>query len=407
MIKISIKLRVLLIMVIFIGLIGCGGGSGSTEENHNQSQQESYDNSQHQNQNNDDTRKRVRFINSYSIPTVYGSQNILLDGENIILAGGQTGGPTGGTYDGSPLFSNKVIKINLQNGTKETLEMNARTGHPHDGGDKGNGGRGNFTTVIHKIGEDKYLISGGFQYVDSMEIVDFNTNSVKQLTTSSITDESGLNTTSYYANNNGYAKDNYGNVYFFGFNNGLYGMSNIIKFDKNSEKLLILDVNLTMSRYANFAHKLADGKIIIIGGWDGSAKTTPGSATRRVELFDPEALSIERLPDFPEPVSNHGNKGTFFVSKDKICVSFSFSSMYQYSISQNSWSSGCDINITTPSADDYIFPDNSLHGEFFGSLENGKLVFVNNGQYSNTFSEQLNGYPIETNTTIDIYEVVE
>jgi hypothetical protein len=397
--KLKMSFTVAMVMV----LIGCGSGSGSSTDNSSNNSSSSG----HTNNDSTDSRKSLRLVNSYTIPTVYGQQNVLLDGENVILAGGQTGRPAGGTYDGSPLFSNKIIKLNLLSGARETLEMNAKTGHFHDGGDKGNGGRGNMVTVIHKIGVEKYLISGGFQYVNSMEIVDFNTNSVKQLTSSSITDESGLNTTAYYANRQGYAEDNYGNIYFFGFNNGLYGMSNIIKFDKDAEKLMMLDVNLTMARAHAFAHKLSDGKIIIIGGWDGSSKTTSDSATRRVELFDPEALTIKRLSDFPEPVSNHGSKGTFIVGDNKVCASFSYQHMYQYNMSQNSWSSGCDINITTFSSDDYIFPENSLQGQYLGSLENGEFVFINNGRYSDTFSDQYNGYPIEVNTTIDVYEIVE
>ena len=396
----SITKMVLSAIMIF-SLVGCGDNLSSN----NNSNQITDSGSNNDNQTTDSIALKLE--KSYSIPIVYGDSNVLLDGDSLILAGGQTGRPAGATHDGSPLFSNKVIKWNLLDGTKQILEMNATTGHQYDGGDKGTGGRGNGTTIIYKLDNDKYLIAGGFQYVDSIEIADFLTNSVKKITTlKDLTDSSGLNTTSFFVNNQGNAPDNDGNIYWFGFNNGLYASDSIMKFDKMTEELELLSTKLTMPRIQVFAHKLSNGKIILIGGWDGSASTAPDSATRRAEIFDPITLTMERIADYPMPTTHYSNGSIdrAIDDGDKICT-LTGNTTYQYSIQDDEWKSGCDLNTTTITREDFHFPNGALQGRYLGKLSNEEVVFINDGWYSSIFSDSINGYPLETNTTIDIYSI--
>lgn len=407
--------KLFFISVICLAFVfnGCGGGgSDSSNSSNYQQHEESSDDLYSDDLYQEDTQNYLQLIHSYSIPTVYSwsYENVLLDGDNLILAGGENGRTAGATHDGSPLFSNKVIKWNMIDGSKSTLEMNATTGHTYDGGDKGTGGRGNPTTVIHKLDQDKYLISGGFQYVNSIEIADFTTNSVQKITSvADITDDTGLNTTSFYTDGQGSAEDNDGNIYWFGFNNGLYGQDKIMKFDKVTKELHILDTTLTMPRSRVFAHKLSDGKIILIGGWDGTASTEPDSATRRVEIFDPQDYSIERVADFPAPSTHYANGSItkLIDNSNKICALVA-DHTYQYNISNDSWENGCDLNTSEISSDDFNSPDGAeMQGHYLGELSNGNIVFINNGRYSSDFSDEINGYPVDINTTIDVYNLVE
>jgi len=405
--------KVILGVIMTLSLFGCGGnssqdnndnGNQQTENNDNRNQQtENNDNGNQQTENNNNGQIALKLEKRYSIPISYGDSNVLLDGDNLILAGGQTGTTTGATYDGSPLFSNKIIKWNMIDGTKQTLEMNATTGHP-SGVDKGTGGRGNMTTIIYKLDDDKYLIAGGFQYVNSIEIADFSMESVKKITTlNDLTDSTGLNTTSFYVNNQGSALDSNGNIYWFGFNNGLYATDSIMRFNKTTETVELLTTKLTMPRESVFAYKLSNGKIILIGGWDGeAANTTSDSATRRAVIFDPETMTIERIADYPMPI--HGHIGRVIDNGNKVCT-FTGNITYQYSIQDNQWSTGCDLNDTSITNEDFSFPDGAYQGRYVGKLSNGQLVFINNRQYSSIFSDTINGYPLETNTTIDIYSI--
>ena len=396
--------KVVFSAIMIFSLVGCGGGSAGDKSSSHQNNQT---NDPGNNNQSIDNHISLKLEKNHSIPIVYGSSNVLLDGDSLVLAGGQTGRTTGATHDGSPLFSNKVIKWNLLDGTKETLEMNATTGHQYDGGDKGSGGRGNLTTIIYKLDNNKYLITVGFQYVNSIEIVDFSTGSVKKITTlNDLTDSSGLNTTSFFVNNQGNAADKNGNIYWFGFNNGLYAADSIMKFNRTTEELELLNTKLTMPREQVFAHRLSNGKIILIGGWDGSASTAPDSATRRAEIFDPKTLTIERIADYPMPTTHYSNGSIdrAIDDGDKVCT-LTWNTAYQYSSQDNQWKSGCDLNTTTITNEDFRFPDGALQGNYLGKLSNENVVFINNGRYSSIFSDSINGYPLETNTTIDIYRI--
>jgi hypothetical protein len=101
---------------------------------------------------------------------------------------------------------------------------------------------------------------------------------------------------------------------------------------------------------------------------------------------------------------SNGSIDKTFDDGNKICI-YTGNASYQYSIQNDQWSTGCDLNNTTITHDNFYFPDGALQGAYVGRLSNGQLVFINNGRYSSIFSDTINGYPLETNTTIDIYSI--
>jgi len=342
---------------------------------------------------------------TYELPYIYSyaRNNILVDGDSIILAGGEKGLAVGGSSGGHIAFNNKVIKINLVTGERRELEMNAHTGDPY--ASITTNGRGN-TAKIHRLGKDKYLITGGFQYVANMEIADFNTMTVKSIIPDFQiidTQYGGLNTTTYFANLQGMEMAEDGNIYFFGFNNGLYPLPQIVKFDVLKEEISLHTSELEMPRYNIVAVRLADGRILLIGGWDGSAEVTPGSATRRVEIFNPDDGSIIRVADSLNP--NNPNFTQFLTrGEDYICIWDK-----QYTISTNSWKEGCDKDYFSDIKNilsEYILPDLYQHLEndnFIKKLSNGDVVFFENGYTGDTFSDEISAYTIEKNTMIKVY----
>jgi len=346
----------------------------------------------------------LKLKTTYELPYIYSSyrNNILIDGDSIILVGGEKGHILSGSHDGHVAFNNKIININLVTGERKELEMNANTGHPF--GSTVANGRGN-TARIHRIGKDRYLISGGFQYVANMEIADFQAMTIKSISPDfEITDTQyqGLNTTTYFADLQGTAIAGDGNIYFFGFNNGLYAMPQILKFDITKEKISLHTSTLKFSRSHIRAVRLADGKVLLIGGWDGSAEVVPNSATRRVEIFNPYDGSITRVADNLDPL--HPNFTQFLTrGEDFICIWDK-----QYTISTNSWKEECDKDYYLAIENilsEYILPDSyrTDSNDFIKKLSNGDIVFFENGFAGNTFSDEISAYSIDTNTLIRVY----
>jgi len=367
-------MRNLVFVISLLFLIGCGDGSG----------------------NNTD---QVTLKATYEIQSSfsYPASNILFDNDSLIVAGGNKARPSGASHDGHVAFSNKVTKINLLTGTTQVLEMNAISGH----GETVANGRGDFTK-INKIESNKYLISGGFQYVKNMEIADFTNETIKSIDANfTLSDDTGSYPMIYLAEQQGNAVADSGDVFFFGYNGGLYSADTIIKFDKTDENISAVS-KLLMSRANTTAHKLLDGRIMIIGGWDGTAEVTQDSATRRVEIFDPTDNSIVRVANYPEPISKGQRPEISPVTNDKICIN-----NYEYTISQDNWNTGCSIVSDTSKVDieKYMaFQANpATPSHYVGTLSNGDIVMVTPASYSSTFSDELSGYPIEGPTKINVF----
>jgi len=374
----------LIVLFLIIGFSGCGGGEDSKPTTNNNIENNTSD---------ENSKINLTLKSTYELPYVFGSinQNVILDEDSIIFVGGNKAQPSGAQHDGHPAFSNKAIKIDLITGNKQTLDINASSGHTFDDGTIANG-RGN-SAKVYKLDNNKYLVYGGFQYENSIEVIDFTSETVKKIN-------------AYYLNRVGSVVFNNGDIGFFGVN-GNFGGVKISIFSSNDENLTLLDTNLTMARSSTTAHKLADGRIIIIGGWDGSAQVTPDSATRRVEIFNPNDNSIIRVSDYPEPISNGQRTKKAPVENDSICVA-----NYQYTISQDKWESGCTISTNSGNFDSskYNLPrliDGSWYsyGGYIGTLSSGDIVYMENGTYSSAFSDDLLGYPVDKPTKIYVFSI--
>jgi len=343
----------------------------------------------------------LKIVKEYKLPYSFVETNTLLDNDTIILAGGQIGYKSAGTENGSNLFSNKITKIDLINDNKIILDMNSSSVY---------GGRGNSKTYITKLSINKYLIHGGFQYVSNMEVVDFNSNTIINIP-GTLNISGSQNGGKYFANLQGYAKAIDDNIYFFGYNDGLYARPSIIQFNTVENKLNLLDFNLTMPRSITSAFSLKNGKIIIIGGWDGTTQTTIDSATRRVEIFDPINQTIVRVTDLPEPYSAGQLNDELSLNDNLFCFQ-----KYLYNIEDNNWTEhgyhSCKYYAETKgfikkdsySYSNYNFPKNYDSGTYIGKLSNGNLVFMKNPYYSQNFSDTINGYPIVGDTIITIFK---
>lgn len=381
----SLKLKnICAVAVVLLLLSGCGGGDntntgGSTNTGGN--------------------TNTIVHVATYDFPSSFREQgNILLDQNKVILAGGQTGDPASGQKDGHPTFSDQVYVIDLENGSEFSYTVNAESGHLWEGGTVANG-IGN-QALIRKLAEGKYLIYGGFQYALNTFILDLNEASIQTYPTSiAFTDVTGLNTTPFYSNYQASAVFENGDFAFFGFNNGLYASPAIILFDNNNSlSYRYSNSELTMARAEVDAYELSDGRVLLVGGWDGSASVLPDSATRRVDIYDPISDTIQRVADYPEPKANGQHRSSVdVVAANEVCVD-----NYTYNISDNSWSEGCNISVSDNIEKNAPLPS-GYNGNFIGQASNGQLVYVEQNYSRLGFSDECSCYPYSGGTKIHIF----
>lgn len=335
-------------------------------------------------------------IESYEVPYAYRDGNVMLDQNNLILAGGELGNIGGGTYDGHPAFSNQIYTIDLGTGAQSNYTIAAQSGHQYGEGVISDGiGQG---TIIRKLADGKYFVYGGFQYAINSFLVDMNESSVQTYPVNiQITDNTGLNTTPFNVNNQASALLSNGNMAFFGFNNGLYAMDNIIVFDVNLLDFQPTNTALTMPRSNVDAYKLEDGRVLLVGGWDGTATVTPNSATRRAEIYDPTSETIERIADFPEPKhSGQHRSGIDITSADAVCVD-----NYKLLLADKTWVTGCDLpgKKSTPL---FNLPE-GYQGQFVGYATNGNVVMIEQNYQTLGYDDQCSCYPFENPTKIHVF----
>ncbi len=340
-------------------------------------------------------------VSTYDLPARYYQGNYLFDQSKMIFAGGQTGLPSGAQHDGHPAFSDQVFVIDFATETKTNYQISAESGHAF--GDTVGNGIGN-QSIVQKISDDKYLIYGGFQYVTSLFILDTHQATIHEYHTDiTFTDDTGLNTTPFFANYQASAILENGDFVFFGFNNGLYGMSAIIIFDSNSLSFQQSSTALTMRRSDIDAYMLPDGRILLVGGWDGTASVLPDSATRRTEIYDPSTDTIARIADYPEPRHNGQHRLEEPTTNDAICVG-----EYKFNLSDNSWVNGCDIAIDTADDDEILTYNNRLpdgYGaiEFIGRTSGGQLVFLEPGWNNLPFSDECSCEPYTEGAKVHVF----
>jgi hypothetical protein len=375
----------------------------------------------------------LSLIKTYEIPFLFGDtqgavghRNVVLNGDNLFLAGGQIGASAASTKDGSIVFSTKVFLYNMLTGTEKSLEINATTGDPSDGGTVASGVGS--TADVKVIGSDKYLISGGFQYVNTIEFVDFSTNSVK----TTLTDIP--NARSFYTDFSGSVLLANKDVLFFG-ENFWYGSDRIGRWSYADKSFSLEPATLEIPRMLVRAEKLLDGRILLVGGYNGHASYLSLNQ-KIVEIYNPTTKSITRVADYPVRTLDSGNRTLAPVNNDSICVGG-----YQYFISSDSWESGCNIDgsdeqivivnntpymkLVTPM--NFIDPTYGFvewngvarmepagGGELkdftilLGQLSNGNLVSLQIGMYSPfDWDESILGYPMYRPTLIHVWAVSE
>lgn len=374
----SLKLKSICVGAVLFMLAGCGGG-GDT--------------------NTGDTNTLVNVATYEFTPTFLERENILLDQNKIILAGGQVGDAADAQHDGHPAFSDQVYVIDLATSIQSSFTVNAESGHAF--GDTVANGIGN-QAIIRRISDEEYLIYGGFQYAKNTFILDLNQASIQTYPIDiTFTDDTG-NTTPFYSNNQASAIFENGDFAFFGFNNGLYGMSAVVLFDNNNSlSYQYISAELTMGRSNVDAYTLLDGKVLLVGGWDGTASVLPDSATRRVEIYDPSLGTVERVADYPEPKHNGQHRSSDIVADNEVCVD-----NYQYNVTENTWSVGCTINDGSNDSNNYILPV-GYSGNFLGRASNGQLIFVEQNYSYNSleFSDECSCYPYSDGTKIHVFSV--
>jgi hypothetical protein len=382
-----------------VGFLGCGGGGGSSGSPSNNNGQGSQSNTA---------------VASYEFPEFYDEKNYLLMGDQLVLFGGQIGTPDyskepfGGC--GHPAYSTKIYVINLVSGQKYEHAIES----PYCGSAVPSG-IGN-SAIIQKLDNNRALIYGGFQYSTSAFLLDLSQNYVQTFSTTGLqytdTHYQGLNTTPFYPDRQGSALGGDGNLYFFGFNNGLYEMPVAIAFD--SKQLYFKDVPADgfKPRAHTDAYSLKDGKILVVGGWayiqgdlavGGAVDGGPGSASRRTEIFDPVSGTFTHVADYPVGKfhGQHSLPGDY-VAQEKVCTPLENDSAekYTYQFSTNTWSKGCSpAERATPQ-----FLNDGSNSQLIGTLSNGNKVYMNlySADFSTTVDSVCSCYRLLTKSKVSV-----
>lgn len=389
-------IKFVFIILLSAYLTACGGGnSSSSNDSHTIVGPH----------NPNDSTDKSRFIElvhnkTYSLPHWHRSENILFDQNRVILAGGAIGQEKGASRGGHIAFSKSIYVINLDTGDKSEYSIE-QFASENNSAISGIGSQ----SIIRKLGDNRYLIYGGYQYATRTFILDLNSNTIESyLTNLKITDteQGGLNTTPFYANAQASAVFDNGDHAFFGFNNGLYGMDAIIRFNNTLKTYNVMNAKLTMSRSHIDAYKLPDGQILLVGGWNGSASVKPDSATRRAELYDPVKDTIQRVADYPEP--KHGGQSRNIktpTSDSSICVG-----KHTFIYADKSWETGCNISSSASlSPLDKVY-DPSRYGIYLGEARNGDLVFLKDNYNVKAYSDDCQCEPyVDATTVISVFSI--
>ncbi len=384
-----LKLKHCLFLFAVLLMIGCGGGGGDSTTDDAGTDDSNPVGSSNGESDGDGTLVHVK---TYELPCRYDDGNYLLDGDKLILAGGQTGSPAGEMHLGHLAFSDKIYVIDLTNETQTSYTISALA--DPDAGATVAEGLGN-DAIIKKLSDGTYLIYGGFQYNVNTFILDLDESSVQTYqvdTVFSYIDDSTHYSNTFHPNLAGCAAFDDGGFAFFGLaiTGCGRGAPGILRFNPDTLSYYAADAELSLGRYNTDAYDLNDGSALIVGGWDGTG------AQRRAEIYDPVTDTIKRVADFPSPISSgqHGWSSVENVNDDGVCVEdISTFEIYQYSISDDTWSEGCAIEDSGDSGDDYVLPDDYSNSYFIGKTSDGKLIYSDYGGDLDSFSSDCNCYP--------------
>lgn len=366
----------LLSLTITALLAGCGGGGSSNTDTNTNTNTDS-------NTNTDVTSSHVLLAEPSLGSIEYATY--LIDGDNLLIVGGASGRDAASTHLGSDKGLDTIYVISLLDGSSQLFTMSeARYSHPN----------------VVKISAGKYVISGGYQYATKIDLLDLNTKTIVSTDTANATtiDDSGLNSTPLFPSSAGVADLGSGKVGFFGFNNGLYAMDDILVYDSLAGHFQWSSANLLMARENAIATPLPDGRVLIVGGYDGADQ---GVTLSDSEIYDPADDSITIAASYPKPIKQndlayvHTNKS----SDSAVCVGD-----YKYNVASNSWSS-CDLtaskyeSITVDgnvyNVGDWLWlslGENSIYGNYIGTGVSGTSVLIHEG-FESAYSSSCNCYP--------------
>jgi hypothetical protein len=376
-----------------VALLGCGGGNGGSSGSASN--------------NNGQGAQSNTAVASYEFPEFYDEKNYLLMGDQLVLFGGQIGTPDYSKepfgWCGHPAYSTKIYVINLVSGQKYEHAIESPYCESVVPSGIGN------SAIIQKLDNNRAFIYGGFQYSTSVFLLDLSQNYVQTFSTTGLqytdTHYQGLNTTPFYPDRQGSALGGDGNLYFFGFNNGLYEMPVAIAFD--SKQLYFKDVPADgfKPRAHTDAYSLKDGKILVVSGADyaqgGAVDGGPDSAARRVELYDPASGTFTRAADYP--VGKFHGQHSFpgdYVSQTQVCVPVmdNTTEKYAYQLATNEWSKGC-------SPAERPAPQYSSDGSLLiGNLSNGNKVYMNlrKAEFATTVDSVCSCYLLLTKSKVSV-----
>ncbi|NBI54300.1 Kelch repeat-containing protein [Photobacterium alginatilyticum] len=370
------------LLVTVLALSACGGGGDSSPA-----------------QTSDviptTTPASYHLAETYQLPYKYQIGNsVFVDENKLLFAGGESGEPNGARHDGHPAYATSAYLLDLDTGTLSEYQTKGKSGHAMSSGAIASGID---EPKVIKLAPNKYAITGGFQYTTTAFVLDHNNKSIQSYDTDvQVTDSSGLNTTSFFADSAGVAALDNGDFALFGFNNGLFGMDTIARFDANNS-LSFSQANavLTKARGKVDAYALTDGRILLVGGWDGSADLSEGSATRRAEIYDPAADTIQRVADYPIPKFQGQHSGSTPTSDGKVCVG-----EYTYLIMEDRWEEGCEATQTLHTD----FHPDGYKAMLIAETTDGRLVYQEITSETEPYDDACKCKPYKTGTEVYVFE---
>ncbi|MGF1715587.1 kelch repeat-containing protein [Photobacterium chitinilyticum] len=331
---------------------------------------------------------------TYQLPYKYQMGNsVFVDGNKLLFAGGESGEPNGTRHDGHPAYATSAYILDLDTNTLSEYQTKGYSGHAMSSGTPASGID---QPKVIQLAPNKYAITGGFQYTTTAFVLDHNIKSIQSYDTDiQVTDNSGLNTTSFFADSAGAAALDNGDFALFGFNNGLYGMDTIARFDANNS-LSFSQANavLTKARAKVDAYTLVDGRILLVGGWDGSADLSEGSATRRAEIYDPAADTIQRVADYPVPKYQGQHSGSTLTSDGKVCVG-----EYTFRIGENRWEEGCEAARILQTD----FHPDGYKAMLIAETTDGRLVYQEISSETESYDDACKCKPYKTGTKVYVF----
>lgn len=375
--------------LIVVNLVGCNMGEYASDDGSS---------------DRGPTSSEWREVGEYQLSFSSYPENVLIDGNKIIIAGGWIGFPYGPQHDGHKAFSTVISVIDLESENKTDYPVHSESGHMFDGGTVANGIGRSARTV--KIDDGQYLIYGGFQYTQTAYLLDLSQSQV--LTYSTILtseDESEPNSQFVPLDGvDGIATEE-GKVVF--------PANRITIFDTSvSQGFVFSTAMLTLPRANVDARKLPDGRIIFVGGYDPFHTRGVGPEQFRAEIYDPVRDEIKRIADFPEPWSK-GERRFLLPGEGGNNLCFG---KYKYDQREDAWRAVCNDEIGgDANSSPHLIPQGAQDAQddeafgFVGYSENGYAIALSSPflKDNSRYDESCQCYRYRTQSKIYVFEKKE